>query len=303
MAENDITLVHDLYKELLHNKNIPVSDLLWPQHVYAKTKNGYEIAYEKESYNGHNTWNTDRGAVHLTHWANSLGAEVQLASDGTLGWPAAPNPNGKTDPEKLMGCAGFGGVNRSSDPRIGASVFDFARTGLSVALANPIGLYMQPFDLNGLLDPDGNDVGSQCLKILRQSADGKRVLRVEVSPPDGATFDLSDCKLDGKRLVFGSQIARRVTMVLYGVAKAIPGAAPTPSGCLVFACSYPPRPEFKSLFAAGPGKDCSNRKEGDFRKTDSFLDVPPEADAFLKMVLADHVEPRHAMRPTRRQNW
>lgn len=300
MGDEDISLVQELYGDLLHNRNIPKSDLLWQYDVYAKTKNGFEIAYKKGKYNGHNKWNTEAGAVHLTHWANSLGAEVQLASDGTIGWPVSPGPDGKTQPEKLMACAGFGGVNRSSDPRIGAAVFDFARTGLSVALANPIGLYMQPFDLSGLLDPDGNDVGQECLKILRQSKDGKRVLRAEISPPEGAKYVLGDCTLDGKKLVTGSQIARRITMVLYGVAKKIPGAETSPSGCLVFECNYPKNPEFKALFKAASG-NCAGKKEADFQKTDAFVDVPAEAN--LMTFAEEKVEPTLFKRPSRRQNW
>jgi hypothetical protein len=299
MGDQDISLVHELYGELLHNPNIPQSDLLWQHDVYAKTKRGYEIAYEKGKYNGHNKWNTELGAVHLTHWANSLGAEVQLASDGTLGWPVSPGPDGKTDPDKLMACAGFGGVNRSSDPRIGAKVFDFARTGLSVALANPIGLYMEPFDLNGLLDPKGNDVGQDCLHILRQSTDGKRVLRVEIAPPEGAKYVLGDCTLDGKKLVSGSQIARRITMVLYGIAKKIPGAKASASGCLVFECDYPKNSEFKALFKAGSGK-CKDMKEADFRETDSFVDVPSEAS--IMSVTEEKIEPILFSRPSRRRN-
>lgn len=299
MGHADMSLVQELYAELLHNKHIPPADLVWQQDVYEKQHDHYKLAYAKGDYNGHNKWNTELGAVHLTHWANSLGAEVQLASDGSIGWPVAPGPDGKTPPDKLMACAGFGGVNRSSDPRIGAAVFDFARTGLSVALANPIGLYMQPFDLKGLLDPDGNDVGDECLKILRQSKDGKRVLRVEISPPDGAKYALGDCKLDGNKLVTGSQIARRITMVLYGVAKKIPGAAATSSGCMVFECNYPKNPEFKALFPTGSGT-CAGMSDADFRNTDAFVDVP--AETTLATFAEEKIEVAQFRRPGRRQN-
>lgn len=299
MGQADKTLVQELYADLLHNKHIPPTDLIWQHDVYARQDGKFELAYAKGDYNGHNKWNTELGAVHLTHWANSLGAEVQLASDGSLGWPVTSGPDGKTQPDKLMACAGFGGVNRSSDPRIGAAVFDFARTGLSVALANPIGLYMQPFDLKGLLDPDGNDVGDECLKILRQSKDGKRVLRAEVSPPDGAKYVLGDCTLDGKKLVTGSQIARRITMVLYGVAKKIPGAKASPSSCGVFECNYPKNPEFKALFTAGSGT-CATMADADFRSTDAFVDVP--TDATFATFVEEKIETSMFRRPSRRQN-
>jgi hypothetical protein len=286
MAGQDLTLVHELYKELLHNNNIPISDLRWDRDIYSKDDPNvekYTLQYSAGSYNGHNKWNTEQGAVHLTHWANALSAEIQLASDGTLGWPIKPNAAGVTDRERLISCAGFGGINRSSDPRIGGSVFDYANKGLSVALANPIGLYMQPFDLKGLLNPARADVGAECMHVVRQSVDGRRVLRVEVSPPAGANYTLDECTLDGKKLTTGSQIARRITMVLYGVAKKIPGVLSTDLACKTFACAYPPNPQFKTLFRVKPGDTCEKMKTSDFLKSGSFRDVPLIASTLLSL--------------------
>ena len=53
--------------------------------VEPKSQSEMVIRYRAGDYNPRNIWNTERGAVHLTHPANSLFAEVVLASDGTIG--------------------------------------------------------------------------------------------------------------------------------------------------------------------------------------------------------------------------
>ncbi len=40
--------------------------------------------FAKGAYNPYNKWNTTDGVVHLTHPANSLRAEINLAGDGTV---------------------------------------------------------------------------------------------------------------------------------------------------------------------------------------------------------------------------
>ncbi len=239
LASKDLDLVHALYKELLHRDDIPIETLLFQEDVYS----GGQISYPKGSYNPRNRWNTTDGAVHLTHPANSLNAEMILASDGTIGWPTQPDMGGNIGPDSLMCCAGRGGINRSSDPLILSGVFNLARQGLSVALYNPIGLYMAPFDLAGLLDPAGNPVGAQCLNVVRKSSNGQRILRVEVARPVGAGFTLDQCTYNGLPLRYGGQIARDITMRLFGVAKVIPGAKPRKlKTCLTFCCTHPQHP-------------------------------------------------------------
>jgi hypothetical protein len=118
IAKQDFSLLVELYRELLHNPNIPESELQWQHDVYEKDKNKqFQVGYKAGDYNPWNVWNTEKGAVHLTHWANTLGAEVQLASDGTLGYPVQAEPNGKVNSRKLICCAAFGGVNRSDFSR------------------------------------------------------------------------------------------------------------------------------------------------------------------------------------------
>jgi hypothetical protein len=259
LAGRDFDLVHRLYKELLREPEIEADELRWPHDVYARGQRASEmvLAYRAGEYNPRNVWNTEKGAVHLTHPANSLFAEIILASDGTIAWPVAPDAQGNVDEIELMCCAGRGGINRSSDPLILRGVFNFARRGNSVALANPIGLYMTPFALGGLLDPDENPVGPECLRFGRQSADGSRILRAEVAPPQGASFTLDRCTLDGYPLRFGGQIARRITMALFGVAKRIPGRrARRVRSCPQFCCLHPEHPQFRGTFPLGQVTSC-----------------------------------------------
>jgi hypothetical protein len=275
LARQDFDLLHQLYKELLHVPDLEADDLRWPHDVYELDRGAGEMVlrYRAGDYNPRNVWNTERGAVHLTHPVNSLFAEVVLASDGTIGWPVEVDPQGNLDEIELMCCAGRGGINRSSDPLILRGVFNFARRGNSVALANPIGLYMTPFALGGLLDPDENSVGADCLKFVRASSDGSRILRAEVAPSAAADYTLDQCMLDDNPLRFGGQIARRITMTLFGVAKRIPGRnARRVPRCPQFCCFHPEHPRFRGTFPVGQVASC-DRVPADWWKVEAY-DIP-----------------------------
>jgi hypothetical protein len=289
LADKDLTLVLELYQELLHDASIQKDALCWPDDVYsAPGANGSrEILYRRGAYNPWNEWNTTKGVVHLTHWANSLAAEVQLASDGSLGWNQPP---GGVDPHRLICCAGFGGVNRSSDPKIGASVFSLARQGLSIALANPIGLYMQRFELAGLRDPGGARI-ADAVTWVRRSANGQNVLRFEVAPPAGANYTLDQCTLDGERLLFGGQIARLVTMSLFAIAKQIPGAVATPAGqCSSSCCPYPTNGQFFGSFR-NDGKPCNQRSAQEWaRNLRDVADLAPHPLMPMTAMVKEHAD-------------
>jgi hypothetical protein len=288
LAENDITLVHDLYKELLHNPAISKGDLCWPFDVYSKPdkKGQRKVLFKQDSYNPWNVWNTTKGAVHLTHWANSLDAEVRLASDGSLGWP---QPVGAIDFHRLICCTAFGGVNRSSDPKIGGTVFSLAMQGLSIALSDPVGLYMQSFQLPGLRDPQGNPIPT-ALAFVRKSADGHNILRAEIAPPPGAAYSLDQCTLNGERLLYGGQVTRLITMSLFAVAKKIPGAKSTtvptcPSTC----CPYPTNGQFFGTFP-NDGKTCAQRTDKEWaRNLRDLADIQAHPLMTQSLLLEGHV--------------
>lgn len=70
---------------------------------------------------------------------------------------------------QLICCAGYGGVNRSSDPTIGGLVNELVQFGLKVTLRDPIGLYIKGIDLSGFGGPNGEDC-SDCWYVIRGRA-------------------------------------------------------------------------------------------------------------------------------------
>jgi hypothetical protein len=169
-------------------------------------------------YNPGNRWNTGRGAMHLTHPANSLGAEIKLAADATV--IRRRGNRILTDADELIACAGFGERLRSSDPRIGADVNALARLGYAITLADPVGLYIVRLETQGWRKPDGKPVGDY-LRITR----GRRGqgLRAVYEVPrnaraSGKAFVVGDIEIGGRPIEWGGQIAERVTMGLTGLA-------------------------------------------------------------------------------------
>jgi len=182
-------------------------------------------------YNPGNVWNTARGAMHLSHPANSLGAEIKLAADATV--PRRRGTRVLTDADELIVCAGYGERLRSSDPRIGADVNALARGGYAITLEDPVGLYIVRLEAQGWRKPDGRPVGDY-LKITR----GKRGqgLRAVYEVPararsGGRPFVVGDIEIGGRPIEFGGQIAERVTMGLTGVATRKGGIANPAIGC------------------------------------------------------------------------
>jgi hypothetical protein len=82
---------------------------------------------------------------------------------------------------------------------------------------------------------------------------------------------LNECTLDGVKLDAGGQIARLITMAVFGAGKQIPGrVAVAPAECENFCCSHPDAPEFVMPFENVPGHPAC----GDIEK-DKFPAVPP----------------------------
>ena len=259
MAAIDLTLVGDLYREHI-NPAVRDAELVWPEDI---RNSAGRIVFARGSYNKWNIWNTRNGAMHLTHQANTLGAEINLAADATVQYPVPQTP-ANTLPFRLICCARFGGVNRSSDPLIGAAVNGLARSGLAVTLDNPVGLYIKDIGLGGLRDPSGTPIGTTALRIVRASPDGSLILRAEVRPPAGATYTLDQCTFEGEPLTNGGQIARRITMVLFGLAKTIPGRTAAPGACRAKCCRKPDTAGFLKDVAAAT--NCASLTNEDFEE-------------------------------------
>ena len=257
MAEADPELVLELYRKHI-SPAVQRADLFWPADMVASG----QVFFERGTYNRWNKWNTQLGAMHLTHPANTLGAEINLAADATRLFPSVAATPAQSLPTRLICCAAFGGVNRSSDPLIGAGVNGFAREGKSVTLANPVGLYISEVGIDGLRH-NNLPVGAQCLSVPRASADGSMKLRAEIAPPADAGFTLDQCKFEGADLRHGGQIARRITMVLFGIAKVIAGRQGQVRACRAQCCAKPDAPNFR-LAIDPPPKQCSSIQQADW---------------------------------------
>ena len=106
-------------------------------------------------YDPLNKWNTNQGAMHLTHPANSLQAEIFLGGDATI--RRQRNGIEITEAKQLICCARYGGAQRASDPTIGSDVNALARQGRLITLLNPVALYIKDLDTQGWTTPDGTN--------------------------------------------------------------------------------------------------------------------------------------------------
>jgi hypothetical protein len=274
LYSQDPALVVTLYNELLGRTDVREEDLAWSWPVSVDDAFG---SYAKGAYNPYNKWNTQFGAIHLTHRAHTLGAEIDLAAKATQRWPVS-DLGQPDDAQRLTCCAGWGNPNRSSDPNIGKGVFDLTGTGITVTIAEPVGLYLMEPNLAGRLrGPDGTDLGTSAVRVRRGSKG--HVLRLEIAVPPGATYGLNDCALDGTKLAYGGQIARELTMVVYGAGKTIPGRTPiTPAQCENFCCAHPHAPDFLVPFANKPGHPvCEALPPSEFPPIPPAMAPPPVA--------------------------
>ncbi|MBI3408062.1 MAG: hypothetical protein HY040_06860 [Planctomycetes bacterium] len=176
-----------------------------------------------------NHWNTRDAAMHLTHGANALEAEVLLGGDATV---RRKNSAGVevTSPDVLCTCGAFGDPRRNSDPAIGAGVNALVRQGRMITLANPVGLYIDHIDDASFRLPDGSATNGW-FQIVRGSPG--HTLRAIFAPPAGSPFIVSDVKIGGTPVKFGGQIAQKITMKLTGVASASNTIHNAPVPCVV----------------------------------------------------------------------
>jgi hypothetical protein len=155
-------------------------------------------------YDKFNRFNTTNGIVHLIQSINTLSAALQLAQ-GSIDTGAARD-NYETPPPNLR---------TSVDPRVISDIGSLARTGLSLTLREPIGLYITGYDDTGWTKPDGSPVDDYW-RIVRGSPG--QILRLEYEVPAGAGFVVGDLLIGGRRVEWGGQIAEHVTCTVGGVA-------------------------------------------------------------------------------------
>lgn len=218
------TFLYEQDKELLlklyHKYVSPQVEL---QHL-----EGLDLA-GKKTYMPVNIWNypekqNKRGVLlHMANGPNNLAAAVFLSAEAT--WPSIDKA-GKiiTDEQGLIICREYGDKGRHSDPHIGAVINGLVRAGNEISFAGPAGLYIDSFDLAGFELPGGADPNS-LVRIIRGDKD--HMMRIVFEAPEGSNFNLSDVKIDGTKLVFGGQIADKLTIRIRGIAKKAGKKAPT----------------------------------------------------------------------------
>lgn len=262
LAETSQDRVHELYEDLL-GRSVPKEDLFFEHDVAAfgidadLNPGWFIVPGLRGRYNNLNRWTTTDGIVHLTHRANTLGAEVILGADSSRVFAsdnAQPPTGGVPLPPEIrrIACGEYGGINRSSDPLIGNAVGGQVKQGRRVTLTDPVGLYVAKVDLAGLRGPQDQPVGNAAVEFIRGQEDAfePRILRFEVRLPDGTAFGLDECTLDGRPLVRGGQVARRTTMQIYASIYQ-DGGDLTEVPCSGQACRNPSRSEHFLIGAAG----------------------------------------------------
>lgn len=242
-AQGDRNKLLALYQQLV-SPSVQMADLF---------KNGV--------YNPRNKWNTTDGAVHLTHPANTLEAEINIAAQATVLRARKGQPI--TDQDALICCAAYGVPGRASDPTIGGNVNALARQGASITLANPVGLYIDSLNTTGWTTPDGTSA-SAFWSIVRGAAGAGLRARFEVHAAKGYT--VSDIKIGGVAIQFGGQIAEHITMKLTGVACRVGASHNKPKNCVA---SPPPgcsgHANFMALHAAHEPFEPAPEKKGKTR--------------------------------------
>jgi hypothetical protein len=239
IVDGDLDLVTALYRRHI-DPSVADDDLLWPYDVaaYDQQSGTWGIYGEAGSYNPFNRWNTTAGAMHLTHPANTLrGVFTVVGRAAVLRKDSRGRPI--DDAEALVCCSGFGEPNRSSDPSIGAGVNGLIADGLSVSLADPLGLYMAGINAGAFQGPAGEDMTS-AWQVDRGDAGRQRILRATFAAPAGLTVDR--VLAAGTPIAYGGQIADEVQMIVTALAKRIHAAPPARKRCVTKCCENPDRP-------------------------------------------------------------
>lgn len=220
LFRHDEQLVTEIYRDFTGVNSIVADDLRAIKGVYVQGKGGLEEWIEPGAFNPRNKFNIDPGIVHLSHNANSLGAEVNLAGVSGV---ARKGVDGKTLPtgnaELLLCCSRGGNPNRNSDPLIGEQAYAQVLQKFRYTLANPVGLYIAGIDEARITTPAGDAIPREWWKVIRGHhlwmPGNSRVLRLELKVPEEAGFVVGDLLVDGSEIKFPGQIAQLLSVHLF----------------------------------------------------------------------------------------
>jgi hypothetical protein len=249
----DPNLVLELYREYV-SPEVQYEDLICGEDLIDYTDpDAPQVVYAKGTYNPYNRWNTTDGIMHLTEPANSLSAEIKLAADATV-LRSASGRAGRpiADPDALIACAAYGGLNRCSDPTIGATVNELAALGCSITLRNPVGLYMDHLDMSGWAEPDGSPIDPSWFRILRGQPG--LIERAVFEVPEAEGFTVSDITIGGVPIAYGGHLGEHITVKLIGMASELGKFSNKPVACAAGVCADAANPEF--LYYRDLGTPC-----------------------------------------------
>lgn len=177
------------------------------------------------SYEPGNVWNR-QGAMHMIQVNNTLDAAVILVAQSTVVRAGAQGLI--TNANELIRCGVGADVDRNSDPLIVGDVNTLARTGATISLDDPVGLYIDSLATAGWTTPDGSDP-AKFWTITRGTK--THSLRGVYAVPKDRGFTVSDITIGGRPIVSPSQIAERIQIRVTGLAHRIGVTKPRSQPC------------------------------------------------------------------------
>lgn len=221
LFESDEGVVLDLYREFTKNNKLGVDDLRAKHGIFRRHKDGSVDTLAKPgAFNPRNRHNINPGIVHLSHRANSLGAEVNLAGiSGITRRNAKGDLVDGADAELLLCCNQGGNPNRNSDPLISQQAYRLVLDRHHYTLANPVGLYIASVEEQSLLLPDNSTpVPREWWREVRGAglwSGESRVLRLELEIPPSEKLTISDLIVGGAPVKFPGQVASLLNVHLF----------------------------------------------------------------------------------------
>jgi len=223
IGDYDIDLLVSLYQQIV-DPAVQKQDLLFQTQVYEFDELSRTIIDRKGKYNPFNKWNTTDGIMHLSHPANYLSAEIALAAGASV---IQKDAQGHVITVTDILCDKAGGdPERFSDPTIVSLINSLARSQYSVAIANPVALYIHDINPANFTFPAGYTL-KDFWKVTRGDQATNHILRAEFAAPAGVK--LEDVKISANgytgNLQYGGQIADCINMGIYGLGFKFPAAA------------------------------------------------------------------------------
>lgn len=182
MAETEPDRLVELYQEL-------VDPAVQREHLFRDGK-----------YDTMNRWTRTDGIVHFVSQSppNSLGAIVGLAQSG--------------DTEPADNYVRIqAGAEHAVDDYMVIELGALQRKGWSIAVQDPVGLYIEGWDDTGWTRPDGSPVGDYW-RITRGRPG--EVLRLEYQVPAEEGFVVGDIRIGGRPVEYGGQLAEHISSVI-----------------------------------------------------------------------------------------